>query len=371
MVELQANTRREKVYLLHEYGSPGHYAALVHLLRENGLQPVFAEFGVLRQFARGLRRRQLSLCWRSLRNVLLLLGLMLAVRRQRILFGMAPFDSSILLLMALARHRIYLHSSWPYWDLSRQPHTPWRPLRSLVLAAWRRWCRTRVEHAFFVTRLAQSNNQASAFAVPASSVVGHSFDAGAFFGPAQDEVTARPVRLAYVGRLEQPKGILDFLELAQRDYPFPVEFHIVGKGEQQAAVDAAVAACPGRLFYAGYIHEAKRLGEFFRSMDFLLNPAQRTAGWEELFGMTLIEAGACGVISWATAHPGPLEILEHSPAGGCLPESDFMQQVMQRVADDLPRLHERKQQLAAHFAAYALGPVAQRWRAVLDETGRG
>lgn len=362
-------SRPPSVYVLHEYGSPAHYSGLARLLASRGWSLTFAEFGVMRQFARGLRRRQLAICRRSLRNVLLLLYLMFLAPRSRVVLGMAPFDSSILLLPLLARHRLYLHSSWPYWDVSKQPHTPWSMLRRPVFALWRLWLGRFLCHAFFVTRLAQDNNRASPFPCARSSVVHHSFDPRHFFAELPARRAEGPIRIAYVGRLEQPKGILDFLELARQPFPFAVEFHIAGQGDQVRRVEEAVAAHPGRVFHAGYLAHPQELASFFRRMDFLLTPSHKTDAWEELFGMTIIEAGACGVISYATRHPGPLEILADCPAGACLPEQDFVAEVVARMASDMADLQASKQRVARHFASYSVDAVAARWAAVLSDDG--
>lgn len=362
-------SRLPSIYVLHEYGSPAHYSGLARLLETRGGTLTFVEFGVMRQFARGLRRRQASICRRSLRNVLLLLRLMFFAPRSKIVLGIAPFDSSVLLLLLLARHALYLHSSWPYWDLSKQPHTPWKPLRGPVFVIWRLWLQRYLIHAFFVTQLAQQNNQASSFPCAYSSVVHHSFDPRYFY--ADEPVTRVPpvVRIAYVGRLEQPKGILDFLEVASLDFPFAVEFHIAGQGDQLPIVEAAVASNPGRVFYSGYLSHPEKLASFFRRMDFLLTPSHKTGSWEELFGMTLIEAGACGVISYATNHPGPLEILADSPAGGCLPENDFVTLVAARICRDIAELQQNKQRVASYFARYSVDAVANLWGALLADSG--
>jgi glycosyltransferase involved in cell wall biosynthesis len=63
-----------------------------------------------------------------------------------------------------------------------------------------------------------------------------------------------------------------------------------------------------RVSYLGDISDKKFLSEIMSGSAFLLNPSIRNGHWEELFGLSIIEAMACGCIPVATDHAGPREI---------------------------------------------------------------
>lgn len=135
-----------------------------------------------------------------------------------------------------------------------------------------------------------------------------------------------PLRVGIVGELSEVKGQVDFLHaaalVAERLGP-RVEFFVVGEdasrgGSQRESVERSVEA----LRLSGTVRLLGRLGEdelprLLASLDVLVS-ASRT----EAFGLSMVEALACGVPVVATATEGAREIVEDGADGLLVPLGD-------------------------------------------------
>lgn len=85
--------------------------------------------------------------------------------------------------------------------------------------------------------------------------------------------------------------------------------------------------------------------------------------------MALIEAMACGCIPLATDHKGPVTILKDTMlADNLLPESDFLQQAMDKILayQTDPELLERQCAQSQMIAEqYALRRIASIWEEII------
>jgi glycosyltransferase involved in cell wall biosynthesis len=351
--------------VVHEIGAPSHYEALRHVLQQQGQELEFVELGFWLQVKAMLRLRlpQFAKTAHNIRRVLQFS--FDGARGRRVVLGLAPYNPWLFIVRWLLRHaEIALHSSWPYWDGSKQPH---HPLLPGVKPLWRRFMTTEVRHVLIATRLAQRNLSLSEFAGPPVTVVAHSFDARLFFvGPAPD---GAPQRLIYIGRLEVSKGIDLILEIAARE---PLcEIVIVGGGPMVEQVRQAATRMPN-LLYLGILHDRAQLGDELRRSQVLLLPSIRVATWEELFGMVLIEGMACGLVPLTTDHVGPKEILGESLESMCFSESGYVDGVCHQLATwrANPSVYLRQRDAALALAApYTRERIAKRWAQALGISG--
>ncbi len=144
-----------------------------------------------------------------------------------------------------------------------------------------------------------------------------------------------------VTRLVPAKNV-DCLIEAVRRVP-GVRLHVVGGGPEAARLRAMAGE---RVRFAGEVDDARLMG-YYRAADVF---AYLPVG--EPFGLTLLEAGAAGLPSIASAHGGPAEIVLHGETGWLVAPAS-----PEAVADVLARvLHEN----AAHGgAADPLSPLAR------------
>ncbi len=124
--------------------------------------------------------------------------------------------------------------------------------------------------------------------------------------------------LASVGRLVGWKGLRVIVE-ALRQLPQDVHYLVVGEGPDDARLrqQAAQLGVAARVHFAGRVaHD--RLRQVLLQADLLLQPSLG----EESFGITLVEAMACGLPVFASKQGGMLEIVVPGTTGELLPPGD-------------------------------------------------
>ncbi len=354
---------KTEILVIHERGAPEHYLGLEAAAEQLDSNVRYVEFSVFRMLAKALIRHDASLLKRVFRNVKILLPLILGRKWSgAIVLGIAPFDPRMLLLSRIIRNNeVYIHSSWPYWDLSFQPYS-YRT--GFVLSAWKSALQRWVTGMYFVTDECKRNFERSQFAGVQSSVVYHSYEEKIYKpNDSADIVDKNVLHVGYVGRLESVKGIGTVLELARRNYKRKVVFKIAGIGSLQSDVEAAVKEKEG-VEYLGYISDKNKLAEFYNSLDILLVPSQKIARWEELFGMVIIESMACGVFPIATDHVGPREIINRAGFGHVVAEDSYVEvvsEILETYPEDVVELKARRQASVTAAKPYGRQNISQYW----------
>lgn len=159
--------------------------------------------------------------------------------------------------------------------------------------------------------------------------------------------TATPSFL-YVGRLRRYKGVqhaIEALWLARRERP-DLTLTIAGSGDDRARLEGLVVSLnlEGAVRFAGFVSEDEKR-RLFRTAWANLFPSPKE-GW----GITVIEAAACGTPSLASDSPGLRDSVRHGQTGVLVPHGDA------------PALAEAMLGLAASpERVAALGAAARRW----------
>ena len=135
--------------------------------------------------------------------------------------------------------------------------------------------------------------RASGYTGPACPI-GYGVDQTVFF-PADQPSPAGPLRVGYVGRLVEQKGLDDVIA-ALATATTDIHLSILGEGPHQAALQAHVARAglSGRVTFRPWADPAS-VAAFIRDQHVLVLPTRRTATVKEQFGRVIIEAQACGV----------------------------------------------------------------------------
>jgi len=130
---------------------------------------------------------------------------------------------------------------------------------------------------------------------------------------------AQPTFL-YVGRLKRYKGIdlaIRALAVARRSRP-ELRLEVAGTGDYRAALEQ-LAASLGQaeaVTFHGFVSEAEKLG-LLRSAWANVFPSPKE-GW----GITVVEAAACGTPSLASDSPGLRDSVRHGETGYLVPHGD-------------------------------------------------
>lgn len=136
-----------------------------------------------------------------------------------------------------------------------------------------------------------------------------------------DEVVARradegPLRVAFIGRLVESKGIRVLLDVARECDPERVRITIHGDGPLRDVVDQAAAETPSLSNGALFPHSAWR--EVLGRYDVLLLPSESGEGAP----MVILEAMALGVVPVTTPIASIPEIVEDGRRGVLMPPGD-------------------------------------------------
>jgi glycosyltransferase involved in cell wall biosynthesis len=133
------------------------------------------------------------------------------------------------------------------------------------------------------------------------------------FKPAIDNTTRHPHSLAYVGRIKRYKFIDHGIQVVARlkkEYP-DIIYHIVGRGDNLEALKkmAADLKVEENVKFWGFVDEETKVKILQESQIVLYNSVKE--GW----GLTAIEANACGTPVIASNSPGLREAVSDGKTG--------------------------------------------------------
>jgi len=293
------------------------------------------------------------------------------VKDKVILLGMAPFNYRMLIYGWLyIRNKMVLHTSWHEWN-GAVPFNYSHPLKSVLKKAWR----------YFLTRFActvavtqQTANSFSTFLPDVSDrvlTIPHVVDIERISEKKlKDKWQGQALNFLFTGRLTQAKGVNQYLQLAefacQQGNGF--KFHIAGRGELEQNI-LGFMNTHANLYFHGFISDRKQLKELMAQSHILLLPSRRTKGWEELFGLVVIEAMSQGCVVIASDHIGPSEIITHEVDGMLTHENKFfptVKLVIDQIGVDRLKYFNYAQRAVMTSEKYSLDKVSLKWSAMLE-----
>ena len=123
-----------------------------------------------------------------------------------------------------------------------------------------------------------------------------------------DDLKGKPkMRLLYVGRLSEEKGVYDLPEMMKHlsNMGIKAELTIIGDGPSQAVLSQELPSAQ----FISWLPQVE-LGQHYRDADLLLFPSRF-----DTFGCVVLEAMACGCPVLAYNCKGPKDIIEHGIHG--------------------------------------------------------
>jgi glycosyltransferase involved in cell wall biosynthesis len=179
-----------------------------------------------------------------------------------------------------------------------------------------------------------------------------------YYTPDAAQRAATPV-FAYLGRLKKYKGVDLVIRAFAKVADSRAILEIAGEGDFRPALERLVASLDltARVRFLGFVSEPEKLALLRRSW------ATAFASPKEGWGLTNIEASACGTPVVASNSPGIRESVRDGVTGFLVPHGDAsaMAAAMQRLCESPPLVA----QLGAHGRRFA---ESFTWDRAADET---
>lgn len=348
---------KKNIYVLHEYGAPTHYLALESLAERNGCQVVYHELNNLSRIKQSLFRFSIRDFIHAIGNIFFLLTIQIK-RSSKIVLGIAPYNKRLKSLMRKMRHHeVYYHTSYSCWDESRYVY---QPKSKEVLMDWKYFTNEYVKHIFAVSQKTKNELIKNGYADSNKiSVVNHSYSSLITV----EENIRKSLNFIYVGVLSERKGIEQLLEFFSAHVN--LNLTIIGKGNLEKLVKS-FAEKKSNINYIGYIIDFSVLVSYYKKNSFLVLNSKRIYPWEELFGMVIIEAMACGCVPITTDHPGPQEIITNGVDGLFNSEENFFEGIryVENMTDE-EYLQMRKLAIQKGKSYYK-DNMASRWNPIFN-----
>tara|TARA_Y100000034_G_C6858289_1_gene390324 strand:- start:322 stop:1332 length:1011 start_codon:yes stop_codon:yes gene_type:complete len=216
---------------------------------------------------------------------------------KKILVAFGPYGSMVyyLLLLKLIGKDLLYYTSWPDWGRNRGKHNNF-----LNRFAWR---------LFLKNTKVVGVNHASSRKLNNVKVIPHIVNSELF------KPEKKKLNVLYVGRMEKEKGILDLLKLSKefRD----ITFTFVGNGKLKDKVNGE------NVQYLGEIWNREHLSKIFNQSSIYVLNSYTTKKWEEVFGLSALEAMCAGLAVIATNSTGPSEFINDGENGFLIPQRDI------------------------------------------------
>lgn len=357
--------------ILHEYGEKSHYLGAISAGTNNNEKIVFREFSTVKLIIKNIRSKRYLLALKAINDFFYLSFCFIfpvLLKNEVVVIGMAPLDFRVLFFNRLLKHaNVIYHSSWMLWDGSKYPKEP-RLFKELVKCNWLRFLHERV-NSFAVVTEAVKKQLVEYLNIPQEKivVVYHSFDNSIFNDKSRCD--KEQINVIFVGRLVIEKGIDDFLLIAKKNPR--INFLIIGDGPEKEKIKS-ISNVEKNVSFMGFVSNKNILASHYKKSDFILLPSKRNLIWEELFGMVLIEAMACGCIPICTDHIGPKTILNDSALyKNIYDETHFVNNTI----ETLRNYSENKEILAIDkkyaiqiASKYSIREISQKWMLVFNKT---
>lgn len=186
------------------------------------------------------------------------------------------------------------------------------------------------------------------------------------FRPAVRPAPSGELRIGYVGRLENHKGVAVLLEAIAPNSDWSLE--LVGGGPAEAALrhQSHALGLDGRVRFAGWADQDD-LADRYRSFDVVAVPSVDTPGWSEQFCRVAVEAMASGVPVVASDAGALPEVI--GDAGLLVAPGDpaALRAALRSLADDAGRWLELRDAGLARAGRFSWETVADTYLALYSE----
>ena len=336
-----------KIFIIHDVDGKIYFEFL-----EKYYQVEYIYSRSLRFFVAELIKKK-SFSLNKLKSFTKLISLLLFAKNQTIIIAIAPGSIKFLFFERLfKRNRIIYHTSW----LKYEPYSPRFNYYFLNRIIRRKWYESiKKENVEIVTVTAEGKSQLSSiFCKTSIRIIEHPTK----FTPLNINTFKKKKtnNLIFIGRLAPEKGINILVKIAEK-LPKELKLKVAGDGPLKHMIKKQK-----NIQYLGFLNKEQVQAEFSRS-DFLISPSLRTKSWEELFGMSIIEAMSQGVIPICTDHTGPKSIVTKNVNGYLFNEKDFLTKSLKAVKDlNEDQIYKMQVNCINTASRYSTHNILNKWK---------
>ncbi|MCX8093175.1 MAG: glycosyltransferase family 4 protein [Candidatus Goldbacteria bacterium] len=290
------------------------------------------------------------------------------IKHNIILIGIAPYDWRLIFWMHLLNHnKIIFHNSWPYWNNDDYPEKPIF-LKNFIFKSWEKFILNNNTYIINIINKSKEEiikkygkDENKIFVIP------HCMNDQNYYY--MERQKNEKLKILFVGRLVREKG-LDILREVIKRLP-ENDFGIIGDGRDKYILNDVLSA--GNVKYYGYINDRKKIGEIMRQYDVFILPSYKTKNWEEVFGIVLIEAMACGLICIATDCIGPLHIIKDMENGFIVKQknTDMIIEKINFIKNNQEIISKMRFNAIKSVEKYKLNNIINLWQNTLVKIQKG
>ena len=268
--------------------------------------------------------------------------------KKNIVVAFAPYSSAVyyLLILKLLNRNLIYETSWSYWD------NPEKYVHKPVISRffWKLYLKnTKVVTPTKFSKESLLKLKATPFYMP------HSIDISLY-----KKLRNKKLRVLYVGRLIEEKGIRGILDISKY---FPnIEFVFAGKGK----LESLFKNNQKNVRYLGYISDKNKLAEIYSSCNIFILNSYSTKNWEEWFGIVLLEAMASGLAVISTDCIGPKEIIISNYNGILIEQKNKLQlkSALSKLAKNPILMKKLGNNAVKSAKEYEISKVAEKWKEI-------
>lgn len=361
----------KQVIIVHDVDGRIYFDAVKKLFDDERISSLtYRETSIFRKTVVSILKKREPKLWfkRIIPNLIFRLSVPF-IKNKTIILGMAPYNIRFLWygLLAKRNHVIY-HTSWPYWWTENVPCI--YPFGNNFVRMIYKFYLSKFN--FSVVGVTPPTVESFSKDISNKEVhhIPHAVNLDIFTTKGKTEnpcsVRKENKNVLFIGRVVKEKGIYDFAELvsiAENNY----NFTIVGDGPELNNIKKMLST-KNNVQFLGFISDKNKIADILSNNDFLIVPSRKTNGWEELFGLVIIEAMAAGLVVIATDHVGPRGIIQNNIDGILLPECDNLSDCLYKVIDniDYEQYNKISQNALLSVKKYSIEHVMSKWDMVIS-----
>ncbi|HBQ6990637.1 TPA: glycosyltransferase family 4 protein, partial [Klebsiella quasipneumoniae subsp. similipneumoniae] len=142
------------------------------------------------------------------------------------------------------------------------------------------------------------------------------------------------------------------------------EFTFIGDGELLDLIKKELGEYTN-VKITGRINDKNKIADLLLLSDVFILPSRRIEGWEELFGISLIEAMSAGLVVISTNHIGPKEIITNNVNGFILDDDEYLvdniYDLLKNIDCNSSFIQEIRKQARLKANEYSIDSIARKW----------